>query len=201
MAAASRPALSADPASTEQRMVINGVRWKDYVILREALDTPGLRMTYLNGALELMSPSRSHELQKKSIARLIELYALVRDVRLVGYGSTTFRREAKQRGAEPDECYCVDRQIDDGGLPDIVLEVIHTKPILDKLEVYRGFDVREVWLFQDGGFELHRLTEGAYVRVERSGFFPDLDFAVIARLAVREDQHEALRELQQLLKA
>jgi hypothetical protein len=32
-------------------------RARDYVILREALDTPGLRMTYCEGALELMSPS------------------------------------------------------------------------------------------------------------------------------------------------
>src|SRR6266545_8355516 len=91
----------------EQRMLIHGVSWKDYVILREALDTPGLRMTYCEGALELMSPSRAHELWKKTIARLIELYAFLRGLPLVGYGSTTFRREAKERGAEPDECWCV----------------------------------------------------------------------------------------------
>jgi hypothetical protein len=30
-------------SSVEQRMRIEGVSWKDYVILREALDTPGLR--------------------------------------------------------------------------------------------------------------------------------------------------------------
>ena len=109
------------------------------MILREALDTPGLRMTYLDGALELMSPSLTHELNKTTIARLIELYAFVRDLPLVGYGSTTFRREAKERGAEPDECYCVGRRIEEGQFPDIVLEVIHTAPLLDKLEVHRGW--------------------------------------------------------------
>ena len=192
-------ATVATVATVEQRMVIHGVSWKDYVILREALDTPGLRMTYCEGMLELMSPSIAHELNKTTIARLIELYAFLRDLSLIGYGSATFRREAKQRGAEPDECYCVGRQIVEGQFPDIVLEVIHTNPLLDKLDVYRGLDVAEVWLFQDGAFALHRLVQDRYERIERSGFLPELDFVLLAKLAVRPDQDEALRELRRLL--
>jgi Uma2 family endonuclease len=180
-------------------MVINGVAWKDYVILREALDTPGLRMTYCEGTLELMSPSLGHEIDKKSIARLVELYAFLRRLRLNGYGSTTFRREARQRGAEPDECYCVGRVLKEGEFPDIVLEVIHTAPLLDKLHVYLGFGVPEVWLFRDGAFELYRLAGDHYDRVERSGFLPELDFALIARLTAYEEQQEALDELRNLL--
>src|SRR5215212_28683 len=118
MATAAAPVPSAPPAlssSIEQRMVINGVSWKDYVIAREALDTPGLRMTYCEGVLELMSPSFAHEVDKKTIARLIETYAFLRRLRLNGYGSTTFRRQAKERGAEPDECYCIGRVLKDEG--------------------------------------------------------------------------------------
>jgi Uma2 family endonuclease len=200
MAAVAKPSSPAPAlADVEQRMVVHGVRWKDYVILREALDTPGLRMTYCEGTLELMSPSRTHELNKTSIARLVELYAVLRDLPLIGYGSTTFRLEAKERGAEPDECYRVGSQMKEGEFPDIVLEVIHTSPILDKLHVYQGFDVPEVWLFRTGAFELYRLANDAYSPIERSGFLPDLDFTLIARLAVREDQHEALRELRRML--
>ena len=181
-------------------MVVHGVSWKDYVILNEALDIPGLRMTYCEGVLELMTLSLKHELNKKTIARLIELYAFIRDLPLIGYGSTKFKREAKQRGTEPDECYCVGRRIaDEGQFPDIVLDVTHTNPLLDKLEVYRGFEVPEVWLFQDGAFKLYRLAQDQYEHVERSEFLPDLDFALLARLAVRPDQDEALRELRRLL--
>jgi len=176
-------------------MLIYGVRWKDYVILREALDTPGLRMTYCEGALELMSPSRTHELRKKSIARLVELYAFLCELPLVGYGSTTFRNEAKERGAEPDECYRVGTLMKDGEIPDVALEVIHASPLLDKLHVYRGLAVPEIWLFEDSAFKIYRLGESGYESIERSGFLPGLDFALIAELAVREDQHEALREL------
>ena len=33
----------------EQQMLIHGVSRKDYVIMREAVDTPGLRMTFCEG--------------------------------------------------------------------------------------------------------------------------------------------------------
>ncbi len=179
-------------------MLIHGVSWKDYVILHEALDVPGLRMTYCEGTLELMTSSFRHEADKKSIARLVELYAFLRRLRLNGYGSTTFRREAKQRGAEPDECYSIGRELEEGEFPDIVLEVIHTSPLLDKLHVYLGFGVPEVWLFRNGAFELYRLAGDHYDRVERSGFLPELDFALIARLAAYKNQQEALDELRAL---
>ncbi|HEV8246759.1 MAG TPA: Uma2 family endonuclease [Polyangiaceae bacterium] len=194
------PAIEPRKELPEQRMLIHGVRWKDYVILREALDTPGLRMTYCEGALELMSPSRMHELRKTTIARLVELYAFLRELPLVGYGSTTFRQEAKERGAEPDECYCVGTLMKDGEFPGIVLEVILTNPLLDKLHVYQGLGVAEVWLFKDEKFELYRLVGDGYEPTERSGFLPELDFALIAELSQREDQHQALLELRDRLK-
>jgi len=199
VAAATPPSLADEVANVEQRMVVFGVRWKDYVILREALDTPGLHMTYCEGGLELMSPSRTHELNKKSIARIVELYAALRDLPLAAYGSTTFKSEVQERGAEPDECYRVGRLMKDGELPDIVLEVILTDTLLDKLHVYQGFGIPEVWLFRKGAFELYRLAGDAYERIERSGFLPELDFALIARLAVLEDQPAAIRELRKLL--
>ena len=198
-AVAKRLSLADAVSNVEQRMVILGVSWKTYVTLHEMLDTPGLRMTYCEGALELRSSSRTHERNKASIARLVELYAFLRDLPLTGYGSTMFRDEAKERGAEPDECYRVGSLMKEGEFPDIVLEVIHTNPLLDKLDVYRGFAVPEVWVFRNAAFELYRLVNDGYERIERSGFLPELDFALIARLAVREDQHEALRELRSLL--
>lgn len=186
----------------EQRMLIPSVSWKDYVILREALDTPGLRMTYCNGELELMTPGRLHELTKKSAARLIELYAFLRGLPLIGYGSTTFRREARQRGAEPDECWCLGHQMADGEFPHIVLEVIYTNPLLDKLQVYDGFEVPEVWLWVKGAFELYRRQpEGGYIQVERSEFLPELDFSLVAAFATREDQHAALHEFAEAIRA
>jgi Uma2 family endonuclease len=184
----------------EQRVLARGVSWKDYMLLREALDTPGLRMTYCQGALEIARPSRAHELWKKTIARLVELVAIELGIPLVGYGSTTFKPEAQERGAEPDECYRVGTLMSDGKFPDIVLEVTHESPLLDKLYVYSGFEVPEVWLFEKGRFRLFGLKDGTYVAMKHSRLLPQLDFALIARFALREDQRIALQELRDILR-
>jgi Uma2 family endonuclease len=191
-AVATMPALITEP--DEQRMLLRNVSWKEYVIMRELIDRPGLRMTYLEGALELMTPSPDHELWEKNIARFVELYAHIKHIDLYGYGSTTFKKEAKERGAEPDECYLVDKKLDD--FPEIVLEVIHTSPLLNKLDVYAGFGVAEVWIFKDGAFRIYALDRaaGGYRHVERSVLLPELDFAMIARYAIRSDTPRALRE-------
>ena len=177
------------------------VSWKEYVLLRDLLDGPTPRMTYRKGVLELMSPSPEHEMWKTNIARLVEHYAWVRDIDLRGYGSTTFRQEAVDRGCEPDECYLVGKRLTD--VPDIVLEVIHTAPLLDKLDVYAKLGVPEVWIFKSGAFAVHALDaeERVYRVVSKSVHLPDLDLALIARHAMRQDLPQALRELDAALRA
>ncbi|HEY6557921.1 MAG TPA: hypothetical protein VI072_11640 [Polyangiaceae bacterium] len=63
----------------EQSILLQNVPWSAYVALRDAVDSGGMRMTYLRGSLEIMSTSRSHEVTKKQIARLLELFCLERD--------------------------------------------------------------------------------------------------------------------------
>jgi Uma2 family endonuclease len=190
--AAVAPLEIAEPLP-EQRMLLH-VSWKEYVLLRDLLDGPWLRMTYVKGRLELMSPSREHEMWKTNIARLVELFAHIRQIDLRGYGSTTFKKEVVERGAEPDECYLIGKKLAD--YPEIVLEVVHMSPLLDKVDVYRAFGVAEVWVFRDGAFTLHALDRdtGKYVVRPRSALVPDLDFALVARYAMREDMPQALRE-------
>ncbi|HVV85341.1 MAG TPA: Uma2 family endonuclease [Kofleriaceae bacterium] len=175
----------------EVRLVIAGVSWGRYVAIRELLeDHPGLRMSFLEGVLEIMSPSRRHEREKKLIARLIEAWALTRRARLDGYGSMTFRKEAAERGAEPDGCYVVRGDL--GEAPDIAIEVVVTSGGIDKLAVYQGLGVPEVWFFRDGAFELHRLGDDGYARIERSTFLPELDLVQLATFVDRDDQTAAV---------
>ena len=92
----------------DRRFTVYGVTFAQYEAIRDLLDDhPGVRMTYLEGVLELMSPGMEHEHVKTLVARLIEIYALERNVELNGYGGMTFRKAAKERGLEPDECYCL----------------------------------------------------------------------------------------------
>ncbi len=55
----------------ENRIVVSGVTWGGYCAVRELLDRAGLRMAYLDGELEITSPSKRHEDIKKRIARLL----------------------------------------------------------------------------------------------------------------------------------
>ena len=192
-------AFSSAPPAGDQRIVIRGVSWQAYSTLCESLDVPGLRMTYLEGALEIMSPSREHEDLKTRIARLVELFALERDVPLYGYGSTTFRAEAKERGAEPDECYVVGEPLRE--MPDIAIEVVLSSGGLNKLRVYRGLGVREVWFWIDGRLSVYVLGDHGYEPRSRSRLIPELDFDLIARFVDRADQPQALKEYRAALRA
>lgn len=183
----------------EQRFVVHGVTWKDYTILRDVLDVAGLRMTYLEGMLELMSPSPDHEQSKTLIARLVEVFALERNVPLYGYGSATFRKEAVARGAEPDECWVRGGAL--VGMPDIALEVVMTSGGIPKLAVYEKLGVPEVWFFEDGRFRLFRLGASGYEAITASVVVPELDFAVLAAYASRGDQHEAVVEFRDRLRS
>jgi Uma2 family endonuclease len=185
--------------TADQRVLLHGVPWSHFeAILALRGDASVPRMAYLAGVLELMTPSRNHESIKKTIARLIELYAVRTGVRLSGYGGWTLRNAPKEAGIEPDECYILgDPRLKT--VPDLALEVIWTSGGLEKLELYRRIGVGEVWQWRDGRIVVHRFEGGGCVEAERSGLFPDLDLQRIARLAEYEDQHDAVLELQAAL--
>jgi len=183
---------------TDQQVVLFGVSWQQYDNLLATLgDFPGLRMTYLEGGLELLMPSSEHEMLKKVIARLLERYAEELDIPLHGYGSTTFRKEAKARGLEPDECYCVGKLKD---IPDLAIEVILTSGGLNKLDVYKGLEIPEVLLWQNNQLSLYDLKGDSYVIASRSQFFPDLEIALLARYVDPKEQPQAVKRFMAMLR-
>jgi Uma2 family endonuclease len=186
-------------SDVDERVILNGISWRDYCVLRDLLDGPGVRMTYLEGALEIMTPSRLHEEVKKRISRLLELYALERDIPLQGYGSTTFRHEPKERGLEPDECYVAGKPQSEG-FPDLAIEVTVTSGGIDKLEVYRGLGVREVWMWDGGRIFVYVLGPDGYEERGGSEVVAGIDLDVVARFAGEIDQHAALKAYREELR-
>ena len=182
----------------EQRLTLENITWKQYEGLRETLDEfPGLRMTYIEGVLELFMPSPEHEAAKKALARLIEVYSLETKTRLYGCGSTTYRQKAKARGLEPDESYCVDRIKD---LPDFAVEIIMTSGSLDKLAVYSGLGIPEVWFWQDKHLAIYGLQSGRYHLTKHSTVLPELDIDLLVRCLNMPDQFDAVIEFQTALR-
>lgn len=181
----------------EQRLIINGVTWEQYSTLVNIYtdEYPSLHMTYLNGVLEIMTTSNEHERLKKIFARLLEMYFVERQIDLNGYGQTTFRQELAQRGLEPDECYCFGALKE---VPDIAIEIVVSSGGIDKLEVYRGLGIPEVWFWyaKQQQWKLYRLREDAheskYEPIPHSEFLPELDFDLLNQFAKETSQTKAV---------
>lgn len=176
----------------EQRLYLADLSWADYLTLSSAFDDrPAIRISYLEGQVEIMVTSAKHELIKKMIARLVEAFALVRGLNLIGIGSTTFRNAAKERGLEPDECYCLDHVLE---IPQLAIEVVVSRGVINKLAIYAGLGVSELWAYEDGAVRVLHLEDGRYVESTASRFLPGLDLDLLARFAERQDQGTAVRE-------
>ncbi|MEP7123635.1 MAG: Uma2 family endonuclease [Byssovorax sp.] len=185
-------ALVEDPPQDEQRFVLHGVAWEDYVALNDVMaDRPGVRIAYSEGTLELMSPGYAHEDVKKRISRLLELYAVVRDVQIHGLGSMTFRSKPKRRGAEPDECYFIGKVTK--GSPHLAIEIAASRSAIKKLDLYAALGVRELWIWEDDGLSVHALGKVGYRQVKHSKLLPDLDLEELVSFVRIPDQAEAAR--------
>ncbi|MFO1419949.1 MAG: Uma2 family endonuclease [Candidatus Competibacteraceae bacterium] len=185
----------------DQRVRLHGIDWEGYQsFLALRGEQSGTRVTYWNGELELMSPSINHEIFKKTLARLLEAYAEERGIELNGYGSWTVKSAKDRLGVEADECYGVGPRDAEPTIPDIAIEVIWTSGGIDKLEVYRGLRVPEVWFWQKGVLRFFLLEEDAYLSGTRSRLLPDLDPALIARCMGESSQTQAVRALRAALR-
>lgn len=196
------PATGEINPSADQRVILNDVSWSQYeMLLAMRGDRSGVRLSYLRGDLELMSPSLDHEHIKKTLARLLEAYGDEYGIDLIGYGSWTVRNAPNARGLEPDECYVIGPAEGRPERPDLALEVVWTSGGLDKLEIYRGLGVPEVWIWRDGALQVHILRGDAYERAERSVFAPDIDLAEVASYLTWPNQARAAREYRAALRA
>lgn len=167
-------------------VVIHGVSWEQYESVLELLgDSPGVRVAYLDGELEIVSPGRTHEYVKKLIARLLEAYAETLGIELNGFGSETLKRRPRRAGVEPDECYILGT--DEKRFPDLAIEVAVTREALDKLEIYERLGVAELWVWEDGAISIHRLGPSGYKRARRSRLFPKLDVKRLAAIVATAD--------------
>lgn len=170
----------------EDRYITDSANWEQYeTLLNRIGDTAGYRVTYLDGVLEIMSPSRRHESRKTCIGNRLEIYFVEAEIEFFPFGSTTLRQEEKSGGTEPDEAYCIGT---DKEFPDLVIEVIVTSGSINKLELYRRLNVREVWLWRNDRFSIYHLREEiplefasncGYELITQSELLPGIDIDML----------------------
>ena len=179
-------------ASAVDHFVVLPLDWKAFVALVEARGDHGPRLTYLDGYLELISPSATHELLKKNLARLLGIWALDHEVELNGFGSETFKRARSKSGIEPDECYFLGPR-GARSTPDLSIEVVWTSGRLDRLEAYRRLGVGEGWWWEDGALNVWVLKGERYARARKSRLLSSLDLTTLAKCASSQSQTAAVK--------
>lgn len=167
----------------DQRVVLRGVSWEQYLALADAREKHRPLLSFLDGELEVLMPGWRHEFVKKLLARLLEMYAFERRIRILAYGNTTRRNPRRRAGAEADESYLVGprKRL-------LICEVVQTHGGIDKLEVYRRLGADEVWFWIRGELSVYCLVDGAYKPRRRSVAFPKLDLRALERIINSTDE-------------
>jgi Uma2 family endonuclease len=185
----------------DQHVVLRGMSWHDFeALLAIRGDRAGVRMYYLDGEIELMSSTKIHESRKKTLARLLEVWAMESDIELNGFGSWTLKREMREAGAEPDECYIIGDP--DKDVPDLAIEVEWSRATgLNKQEIYRRLGVRELWtLKSDATLVVRVRVKDAWVEATKSKLLPKLDLAWLLGFLDIVPQSKAVRTLRDALR-
>ena len=183
--------------STDQRIVLQG-SWEKFKLIQQAsADSPGIRLAYFDGTIELLMPGREHEIFKTIIGYLIVTFLSEQGIEFEATGSMTQETETVA-SAQADESYCIGQS---KPIPDLSIEVVFSSGGTNKLARYQAIGVPEVWFWQDGVFSLYRLRDTGYEPIDRTAIpeLATLDLDLLSRcvLMAETSQLEAIRSFRQ----
>ncbi|MCC5630213.1 Uma2 family endonuclease [Nostoc sphaeroides CHAB 2801] len=183
----------------EKLVTVADVSWEEFKGIEAQLkDNRNVRLSYLSGILEIMSPiGEKHEYVKRTLGYLLEAYMRELGIRFYGRGGFTLEEPGYASGT-PDESYSINTKAE---VPDIVIEVIVTSGTINRKELYKPKKVPEVWFWKSDQIKIFRLNAtGEYEEVNRSGFFPNLDPALLLQYIGYPDQYDAIAEFVQAIR-
>ena len=180
-----------------RRALLSGVSWETYVAVSEAHSD--LITAYDDGLFEILMPDIDHEFIKEAISLLVRVLCRVYGHNYVAGGNTTYRREAKRKGLEPDACFYLHARARDprvrrantaavAGSPDLAVEVDLSSGSSIKEPIYATLAVAELWRWKDGRVTVRVLRDGAYVDSPRSGLLPEFDSAWVPEAVRMRDE-------------
>lgn len=206
------------PTPESNRLLFQGLTWREFKFIEQLLDQPGYRLSFLEGTLEIqqMPTARdedNHETVKKRIAALLELYLLMAGFDFQPTGSMTLENEASNVKREADESY---KLTPNSKRPDLAIEIVFSSGGIDKLEAYRRLKISEVWFWEDGVLELYHLSAGNlsneksedgnsrdafYEKITASKVVPGIDLELFCRCILISNHVESLKTFQAALLA
>lgn len=194
------------------RVVLHSVSWEQFEKILESLgEHHAARIAYDNGTLEIMTPLPEHEYFKEVIGTGIQDIAEELEIDYESYGSTTWRKQSKMAGLEPDNCfYFQNEAIARGRLdldlnkgdppPDLALEIDITHKSLDRFPIYARLEVPELWCYENGELKIYHLRNGAYIEAETSMALPQLPIKELPQIIERH-RPEGRRSVRKAIRA
>ncbi|HYW20591.1 MAG TPA: Uma2 family endonuclease [Nodularia sp. (in: cyanobacteria)] len=192
------------------RVVLYNISWQQFEnLLQDLGESRAARIAYDCGTLEIMTPLPEHEYYKKTLSIAIEDIALELDLKYESYGSTTWKRESRMAGLEPDDCFYfqneaairgrLDLDLNQDPPPDLALEIDVTSKSLNRFPIYARLGVPEVWCYDSGELKIYLLQNGEYIESETSLVFPSLPIRELPRL-IEENRNEGRRAMRKAVR-
>ncbi|HMC65938.1 MAG TPA: Uma2 family endonuclease [Gemmataceae bacterium] len=193
----------------DQRVSIQEISWQDYVAIGDILrDRPGLRLTYDDGKLEIMTLSPEHDRHGRWLGDFLVILAEECNVRIAPFGSMTFKREDLAKGFEPDDCYWIGHERQMRGKltwdpavdppPDLIQEIEMSRSAISRMPLFAAFRVPEVWRFDGESLRAFVLqSDDSYLQVERSPTFPKIPLQEIVRFLEPDETKDYLTILRE----
>ncbi|MFM6216440.1 MAG: Uma2 family endonuclease [Dolichospermum sp.] len=173
-------------------ILISDLTWREFKAVEQLIDRPGLRLSFLDGVLEIRKmPGKKHETIKKRIASLVEIYLEFLGLDFTPTGSVTLENDfekVKREGAESYELGANRKH------PDLVIEVVVSSGGINKLEAYKRLQIPEVWFWMNDELLFYSLGNEVYEAVSKSQLLPSLDVDLLMRCIGIENHAQALRE-------
>lgn len=177
----------------EQRLILPGYyTWEQFEAIESLMaDSPGLRITYLDGWIEFMTLGEAHETISCILNFLLQLYFCETGIEYIPVGSATRRDKTKDVSFEPDESYYIGEKKEH---PDLAIEVTITSGSTNKLAKYLRLRIPEVWFWENNRLSVYGLHENDYEQVSRSELLPELDLELLVRCVLMPSIIEARTE-------
>ena len=150
--------------TTDQRIVHHGT-WEQFKFIQKGFEgSPGVRLSYYDGEIEILMPGQDHETFARVIGYLMTTFLVEQGIFFKPTGAMTQEKPGVV-SAQADESYCIESV---KSIPDLSIEVVFTSGSISKLERYKALGVPEVWFWEDGLLKLYHLGDDSYEPIDRS---------------------------------
>jgi Uma2 family endonuclease len=199
----------------ESRVTLPDVSWQQFEkLLVEMGQNREVRMTYHRGQLELMTPQDEHVRYHRLVESAILLLADEAGLEIEAIAPILLKHSDLQLGAEADAGYYLhyrhrvngktELDLTHDPVPDLLVEVTMTASSLNKLSIYAGLGVPELWRYivqdasdpQSSELLMYQLQGDRYCQSTYSTLFPFLPATTVLTFIQHSDSFGLVRAIE-----